>query len=107
MGKYYLFKVNILGNGVEEKQYKQINSTDLEYIMYNRFLEKYYGSNIKENEDYIAYVNKNTAIMILDDELFKENDLENVFEILYDNLYMNRGETYEENNNRKWECKIG
>lgn len=40
--------------------------------------------------------------MILDEELFEKNELENVFEVLYDSLYMNRGEVYEENNNCKW-----
>lgn len=102
MGKDYLFKISVKGNKVEEGIYKQINSTDLEYIMYNDFLVKNYAIDIEENEDYIAYVNKDTAIIILNEELFDKNELENVFEILYDSLYMNRGEKYEEDNNYKW-----
>lgn len=101
MGKYYLFKLNINGD-MTEKEYRQISNIDLEYIMYEKFLINHYANDIEENEDYIVYVNEQTAIMILSEELFEENDLENVFEILYDSLYKNRGGEYEENINYKW-----
>lgn len=101
MGKYYLFKLSINGD-MTEKEYRQISNIDLEYIMYDDYLINHYATDIEENEDYIVYVNEQTAIMILSEELFEENDLENVFEILYDNLYWNRGGEYEENNNYKW-----
>lgn len=99
--RYYLFKIIIDGD-MTEQEYRQITKTDLEYIMYNNFLVDYYATNVEENEDYIVYVNEQTAIMILSEELFEENDLENVFEILYDSLYWNRGEEHEKNNNYKW-----
>lgn len=106
MGKYYLFKVVIDGD-MTEKKYEQIKNENVEYIIYNEFLNKYYGTSIKYNEDYIAYVNEQTAIMILSEDCFNHNELEDVFEILYDNLYMNRGEKFEENNNCEWSSKIG
>lgn len=94
MGKYYLFKVRIVGNDIEQV-YKQIDKDNVEYIAYNKFLIKYYGTTIVENEDYIAYVNKNTAIMILNEDCFDKYELGNVFDILYDSLY-SREEKYEE-----------
>ena len=106
MGKDYLFKISIDGDTTLQK-YEQIENDNVEYITYNKFLTKYYGTNIEENEDYIACINKKTAIMVLSEDCFDKNGLENVFEILYDSLYMNRGEEYEENNNCKWVSKIG
>lgn len=106
MGKYYLFKVNIDGD-TTEKKFEQIENDNVEYISYNKFLTKYYGTSIEENEDYIALVKIKTAMMILNEDCFDKNELENVFEILYDSLYMNRGEEYEENNNCEWASKIG
>ena len=94
MGKYYLFKVRITGNDIEQI-YKQIKNDSIEYITYNKFLIKYYGTTIVENEDYIAYVNKNTATMILNEDCFDKYELGNVFDILYDSLY-SREEKYEE-----------
>lgn len=107
MGRYYLFKLNVMGNDIEKVCFEQINNIDLEYIMYDKFLTTNYATSIEENEDYIAYVNEKTAIMILDEALFDKDKLENVFEILYDSLYENRGEEYEKNNNSKWISKIG
>ncbi len=95
MGKYYLFKVRITGNDIEQV-YKQIDNDNVEYIAYDKFLIKYYGTTIVENEDYIAYVNKNTATMILSEDCFDKYELGNVFDILYDSLY-SREEKYEEN----------
>lgn len=94
MGKYYLFKVRITGNDIEQV-YKQIDNDNVEYIAYDKFLIKYYGTTIVENEDYIAYVNKNTATMILSEDCFDKYELGNVFDILYDSLY-SREEKYEE-----------
>ena len=94
MGKYYLFKVRITGNDIEQV-YKQIDNDNVEYIAYNKFLIKYYGTTIVENEDYITYVNKNTATMILNEDCFDKYELGNVFDILYDSLY-SREEKYEE-----------
>jgi hypothetical protein len=96
MGKYYLFKVRITGNDIEQV-YKQIDNDSVEYIAYNKFLIKYYGTTIVENEDYIAYINKDTALIILNEDCFDKYELGNVFDILYDGLYM-KGEEYEENN---------
>lgn len=107
MGKYYLFKVSILGNDDIEQTYKQIEKDNSDYILYNKFLTNHYGTNVAENEDYIAYTNKRIATMILNEDCYEYNDLENVFEILYDNLYMNRGEKFEENNNHKWVSSFG
>lgn len=101
MGKYYLFKVRINGN-TTTKEYKQIKSDNVAYIIYNNFLIKCYTTNIEENEDYIAFVNNQTAIIVLSEDCFDKNKLEDVFEILYDNLYMNRGEEVEENSNSEW-----
>ena len=106
MGKYYLFKLNIMGNGIKEKIYKQIDNDNIEYITYNKFLIKYYGTTIEENEDYIAFVDKQSAIIILNEDCFNKYELENVFDILYDSMYM-RGKEYEENNNCKWVSEIG
>lgn len=94
MGKYYLFKVRIMGNDIEQV-YKQIENDNVEYITYNKFLNRRYGTNITENEDYIAYVNKDTAIIILHEDCFDKYELGNVFDILYDSLY-SREEKYEE-----------
>ena len=90
MEKYYLFKL-IINKDIMEKKYEQIKSDNIEYITYNKFLNKYYGINIEDNEDYIAYTNNQTATMILNEDCFDKNDLENVFEILYDSIYL-RGE---------------
>ena len=86
MGKYYLFKVSILGNDDIEQTYKQIEKDNSDYILYNKFFNQYYGTNVAENEDYIAYTNKRIATMILNEDCYEYNDLENVFEILYDKL---------------------
>lgn len=96
MGKYYLFKVHITGNDIEQV-YKQIDNDNVEYITYNKFLIKYYGTNIVENEDYIAYLNKDTAMLVLNEDCFDKYELGNVFDILYDSLY-NKEKEYEENN---------
>ena len=89
MEKYYLFKL-IINKDIMEKKYEQIKSDNIEYITYNKFLNKYYGINIEDNEDYIAYTNNQTATMILNEDCFDKNDLENVFEILYDSIYLKR-----------------
>lgn len=94
MGKYYLFKVRIMGNDIEQI-YKQIKDDSIEYITYNKFLIKYYGTTIVENEDYIAYVDKQTAIIILYEDCFDKTELGDVFDILYDNLYKRSEEEYE------------
>lgn len=94
MGKYYLFKVRIMGKDIEQV-YKQIDNDNIEYIAYNQFLIKYYGTTIVENEDYIAYTNKDTAIIILNEESFDKYELGDVFDILYDSLY-SKEEEYEE-----------
>lgn len=107
MGKYYLFKLSIVGNDIKEKPYEQIKNDNIEYITYNKFLTKYYGTNIEDNEDYIVYINGESAFMILKEGLFDKNKVEEVFEILYDSIYMNRGEECEKNNNCEWESKIG
>ena len=96
MGKYYLFKVIIKGTDIEQV-YKQIENDSDEYIVYNKFLIKYYGVTITENEDYIAYVNEDTAIVILNEDCFDKYELSNVFDILYDGLY-SKEERYEKDN---------
>jgi len=106
VGKYYLFKINISGD-ITTKNYEQIKQENVEYINYNKFLIQYYGTNIKENEDYIAFVNSQTAIIVLNEDCFNKNELEDVFEILYDSIYMKRGEGFEENSNTEWASKIG
>jgi len=105
LDKYYLFKVSINGDTTTRK-YEQIKNDNVEYIAYNKFLINCY-TNIEENEDYIAFVNNQTAIIVLSEDCFNKNELEDVFEILYDNLYMNRGEEVEENSNSEWVSKIG
>ncbi len=96
MGKYYLFKVRIVGNDIDQI-YKRIESDSSEYIAYNKFLIKYYGTTIVENEDYIAYTNKDTSIIILNEDCFDKYELGNVFDILYDDLYKRGEEEYEKN----------
>ena len=106
MGKYYLFKVS-LDVDESKKIFRPVEDNETEYINYNKYLNNCYGESIIDNEDYITLKNKQSAYMILREDCFEKTDLENVFEVLYDNLYMNRGEEFEENNNCEWSSKIG
>lgn len=92
--KYYMFKVGIK-NGVDIRTYSIIKESDLEYITYNNFLRVKYLTNIDENDDYIAMSGKNEATMILCDDQFDQREIESVFEILYDSLYMNGEDEHE------------
>lgn len=94
MGKYYLFTVNI-NNNEDEKIFRTICDDELEYIKFNKYLNDYYGENIINNEDYIALTYQNIAYTILNEDNFDISNLEEVFEILYDSIYMKRGEICE------------
>lgn len=96
--KKYIFKLGVK-NDTEVKAYNLIKETDMEYIKYNKFLEKEYFINIEENDDYIPMLNKNEALLILREDQFKPIEIECVFEILCDSLYGGRGENYEKSVN--------
>ena len=105
MSKYYLFKVSL--DDETEKTFRLVMDDDEEYINYNKYLNNCFGENIVDNEDYIALTDKQQSYMILSEDNFDLCDLENVYEILYDSLYMKRGGEDEKNNNCKWACNFG
>lgn len=86
--EYYKFKVEVKGKD-EIRTYGKIVSNSMEFINYNTYLELNYFISIEGNEDYIPYKNNDEVIIILNEEQFEKNDLENVFEILFDSLYLN------------------
>ena len=88
---YFIFKVGVK-NDIEVKTYNPIAESDIEYIEYNKFLNKKYSTNIEENDDYIPMNKKNEALMILRTDQFKQTELEDVFEIIHDSLYYNEGD---------------
>lgn len=101
---YYLFNVSEK-NDVLDKRFSRVKKDNIDYIAYNKFLEKVYGDTIEENEDYIPYSMGQKVIMILNEEQFNVTELENVFEVLTDTLYGGRGN--EENSDSEWVSKIG
>lgn len=86
--QYYKFKVEVKDED-EIRTYGKIACDSIEFINYNTYLERYYFTDIEDNEDYIPYKNNDEVIMILTEGYFDKNDLENVFEILFDSLYLN------------------
>lgn len=96
--KNYIFKVGVK-NDVEVRAYNIIKETDMEYIKYNKFLKKEYFTNVEENDDYIPMVTKNEAIIVLREDQFLPTEIESVFNMLYDNLYIDEGENYEKSIN--------
>lgn len=79
--EYYIFKVEVKGKD-EIRTYGKIACDSIEFINYNTYLERYYFTDIEGNEDYIPYKNNDEVIIILNEDQFEKNDLENVFEIL-------------------------
>lgn len=77
--KTYLFELTSNGN----QKIEEITKEHFYYKVYNEFLEKFYLTNIEENEDFIPYIVKNIkALMVLRTDL-KTEDLEfNVFDLL-------------------------
>lgn len=96
--KNYIFKVGVK-NDVEVRVYNIIKETDMEYIKYDKFLKKEHFINIEENDDYIPMMTKNEAIIILREDQFLPTEIESVFNMLYDNLYIDEGENYEKSIN--------
>lgn len=96
--KKYIFKVGVK-NDSEVSAYNIIKESELGYINYNKFLRKEHFTNIEENDDYIPMVTKNEAIIILRENQFTPIDIENMFEMLYDNLYIDKGGSYEKSIN--------
>jgi len=84
--EYYLFKVSEKDD-IQVRLYERIEITDLEYINYNKFLEKEYFTNIDDNCDFIPYKSKNQFELILRKDQFKITEIDEVFEILFDSLY--------------------
>ncbi len=95
--EFYCFKVKDVKYEVE-KRFKKVSADDDEYISYNHYLESNYGTNISDNEDYIAQLVGDSALIVLKDGYFDLMDLDEVFEILNDKL----GERYEESYNCEW-----
>lgn len=95
---YFIFKVGVK-NDNEVKTYSIIENSDLEYILYDNYLKSKYFTDIKENDDYIPLTTKNESVLILRDDQFKQTEIEDVFEILCDSLYMDWGEEYEKSVN--------
>lgn len=100
--EFYCFKAKDVGNDVEKRIIK-VNEDDDEYISYNNYLKSEYSTNIQENgrvnnEDFIAQLIGNSAIMILERGYFKFSESDEVFEILVDKL----GERHEKDNNCEW-----
>jgi hypothetical protein len=96
--KNYIFKVGVK-NDVEVRAYNIIKETDMEYIKYNKFLKKEYFTNVEENDDYIPMATKNEAIIVLREDQFLPTEIESVFNMLYDNLYIDEGGNYEKSIN--------
>ena len=99
---FYCFKVKDVKQGVE-KSFKKVSEGDEEYISYENYLESEYSTSVQENgeinnEDYIAQLKGNSAIMVLGEKYFDMTDLDNIFEILIDKL----GDAYEKNHNCEW-----
>lgn len=96
--KNYIFKIGVKNDG-EVRACNIIKETDMEYIKYDKFLKKEYFTNVEENDDYIPMVTKNEAIIVLREDQFLPTEIESVFNMLYDNLYIDEGENYEKSIN--------
>ena len=94
---YYIFKVDKI-NGTATSTMSKIDSSNDQYIKYNRFLKKDYGIDVEENEDYIPQLVKNEVIIILKEGLFKKKELGTVFEVMFDMLYQQKGDVMVEEN---------
>mgnify|MGYP007112224198 CR=1 FL=1 len=76
--KNYLFELTKDG----EQTVEEVTEQHFYYKVYNEFLEKFHFTNIEENEDFIPYIVKDKAMMILRTDLNIE-DLEfDVFDLL-------------------------
>lgn len=57
-----------------EKSFKKASADDDEYISYNNYLESNYNTNISDNEDYIAQLVGNSALIVLKDGYFDRTE---------------------------------
>ena len=96
--EYYSFKASEI-NDIKDGTYEKIEPDSTEYINYNRFLEREYFTNIEDNCDFIPLNEKGKVKMILRKDQFEITEIEDVFEILFDSLYMGEVKEYEENTN--------
>lgn len=86
--EYYFFTASE-ENGETIKLVEKIDSNSKEYIIYNDFLNNNFGTSIIENEEYIPQLIDDKVIMVLAENLFE--DLNDVFEVMFDCLYINGG----------------
>lgn len=96
--EYYSFRVSEKDD-IKVRAYERIEVTDLEYINYNKFLEREYFTNIEDNCDFIPWNNRDEVKLILRKDQFKVTEIEEIFEVLFDSLYGGKLEEYEENTN--------
>ncbi len=81
--KDYLF---ILSESKKEVQ--EIQQTNPIYIIYDNYLQKYYGETVKENEDFIPMDLGDKIIIVYSIEDIDEDSTENIFDTMQDMLYM-------------------
>lgn len=75
--KNYLFELTKDGKQTVE----EITEQHFYYKVYNEFLEKFYLTDIEENEDFIPYI-KDKSLMILRTDLNVEDLKYDVFDLL-------------------------
>jgi len=79
--KNYLFELTSDG----EQRVEEITEQHFYYKVYNNYLEKFYSTNIVENEDFIPYIVKNNKVLMI---LRTNEDIKDliywVFDVLQD-----------------------
>ena len=81
--KDYLF---ILSESKKEVQ--EIQQTNPIYIIYDNYLQKYYGETVEDNEDFIPMDLGDKIIIVYAVDKIDEDFTENIFDTMQDMLYM-------------------